>query len=163
MRPLVIAAAIGLLGAVFSSLEEAIPAVSAWVPRTLFPSHADPQVAQIILGGIAASIMTVVSIVFAILQMTLTLAIDAVLAAHSRELCQGSGHAVDPRHLSRHLRLLHDAIDLIRHGEHGCVVLGVQSNCEAQNEQQPVPDRSAVPIVSGRDFHGPLPSPQVLP
>ena len=74
VRPLVIAAAIGLLGAVFSSLEEAIPAVSAWVPRTLFPSHADPQVAQIILGGIAASIMTVVSIVFAILLMTLTLA-----------------------------------------------------------------------------------------
>jgi len=31
-------------------------------------------VAQVILGGIAASIMTVVSIVFAILLMTLTLA-----------------------------------------------------------------------------------------
>ena len=74
VRPLVISAAIGLLGAVFSSLEETIPAVSAWVPRTLFPSRADPQVAQIILGGIAASIMTVVSIVFAILLMTLTLA-----------------------------------------------------------------------------------------
>ena len=43
-------------------------------PLTLFPSHADPQVAQIILAGIAASIMTVVSIVFAILLMTLTLA-----------------------------------------------------------------------------------------
>ena len=40
----------------------------------LFPSHSDPQVAQVILGGIAASIMTVVSIVFAILLMTLTLA-----------------------------------------------------------------------------------------
>ena len=36
--------------------------------------HADPQVAQVILAGIAASIMTVVSIVFAILLMTLTLA-----------------------------------------------------------------------------------------
>jgi uncharacterized membrane protein len=45
-----------------------------WVPKALFPSHADPQVAQVILGGIAASIMTVVSIVFAILLMTLTLA-----------------------------------------------------------------------------------------
>jgi uncharacterized membrane protein len=44
------------------------------VPIVLFPSHADPQIAQIILGGIAASIMTVVSIVFAILLMTLTLA-----------------------------------------------------------------------------------------
>ena len=37
------------------------------------PSHADPQVAQVILGGIAGSTMTVVSIVFAILLMTLTL------------------------------------------------------------------------------------------
>lgn len=35
---------------------------------------ADPQVAQVIPGGIAASTMTVVSIVFAILLMTLTLA-----------------------------------------------------------------------------------------
>ena len=50
------------------------PAVSAWVPGVLFPSHTDPQVAQVILAGIAASIMTVVSIVFAILLMTLTLA-----------------------------------------------------------------------------------------
>jgi uncharacterized membrane protein len=48
--------------------------LNAWVPRAIFPSHADPQVAQVILGGIAASIMTVVSIVFAILLMTLTLA-----------------------------------------------------------------------------------------
>jgi uncharacterized membrane protein len=55
-------------------LEEEFPAVSAWVPVVLFPSHADPQVAQVILAGIAASIMTVVSIVFAILLMTLTLA-----------------------------------------------------------------------------------------
>jgi uncharacterized membrane protein len=44
------------------------------VPTVLFPSHADPQVAQVILAGIAASMMTVVSIVFAILLMTLTLA-----------------------------------------------------------------------------------------
>jgi uncharacterized membrane protein len=44
------------------------------VPAVLFPSHADPQIAQVILGGIATSIMTVVSIVFAILLMTLTLA-----------------------------------------------------------------------------------------
>ena len=41
---------------------------------TLFPSRQDPQVAQVILSAIATSIMTVVSIVFAILLMTLTLA-----------------------------------------------------------------------------------------
>ena len=55
-------------------LEAQTPVGNAWVPTLLFPSRADPQVAQVILGGIAASIMTVVSIVFAILLMTLTLA-----------------------------------------------------------------------------------------
>jgi len=74
VRPLTIALVLGSAGAFFSWMEEEFPAASAWVPRVLFPSHADPQVAQVILGGIAASIMTVVSIVFAILLMTLTLA-----------------------------------------------------------------------------------------
>src|ERR1035437_1146749 len=74
VRPLSIALTLGCAGAVLSWSEEATPALSRWVPSVLFPSHADPQIAQIILGGIAASIMTVVSIVFAILLMTLTLA-----------------------------------------------------------------------------------------
>jgi len=74
IRPLAIALILGCAGTLLSSLEEADPAISAWVPKALFPSHADPQMAQVILGGIAASIMTVVSIVFAILLMTLTLA-----------------------------------------------------------------------------------------
>jgi uncharacterized membrane protein len=74
VRPLTIALALGAAGAFLSWLEEAVPAMGVWVPKALFPSHADPQVAQVILGGIAASIMTVVSIVFAILLMTLTLA-----------------------------------------------------------------------------------------
>ena len=74
VRPLIIAVSLGCVGAVLSWLEETEPALSAWIPAVLFPSQADPQVAQVILGGIAASIMTVVSIVFAILLMTLTLA-----------------------------------------------------------------------------------------
>src|ERR1039457_2134535 len=74
VRPLTIALALGAAGAFLSWLEEAGPGMGAWVPNALFPSHADPQVAQVILAGIAASIMTVVSIVFAILLMTLTLA-----------------------------------------------------------------------------------------
>jgi len=74
IRPLTIALTLGGAGAFLSWLEEEFPAASAWVPTVLFPSHADPQVAQVILAGIAASIMTVVSIVFAILLMTLTLA-----------------------------------------------------------------------------------------
>jgi len=74
VRPLSIALALGCVGAALSEMEESVPALSGWTPGVLFPSHADPQVAQIILGGIAASIMTVVSIVFAIMLMTLTLA-----------------------------------------------------------------------------------------
>jgi uncharacterized membrane protein len=74
VRPLAIALALGCAGAVLSWLEETFPVFSDWMPTVLFPSHADPQVAQVILAGIAASIMTVVSIVFAILLMTLTLA-----------------------------------------------------------------------------------------
>jgi uncharacterized membrane protein len=74
IRPLTIALTLGCAGAFLSWLEEEFPVASAWVPTVLFPSHADPQVAQVILAGIAASIMTVVSIVFAILLMTLTLA-----------------------------------------------------------------------------------------
>jgi len=74
IRPLSIAFVLGWIGAVLSWIEEMVPALSAWVPAVIFPSHADPQVAQVILTGIASSIMTVVSIVFAILLMTLTLA-----------------------------------------------------------------------------------------
>jgi uncharacterized membrane protein len=74
IRPFVIALTLGVVGAVLSSLEEQIPTLSAWVPATLFPSRQDPQTAQVMLSAIATSIMTVVSIVFAILLMTLTLA-----------------------------------------------------------------------------------------
>jgi uncharacterized membrane protein len=74
IRPLVISLALGLTGMLLSSAEESFPVISAWVPSALFPSRADPQIAQIMLAAIASSIMTVVSIVFAILLMTLTLA-----------------------------------------------------------------------------------------
>src|ERR1019366_7616544 len=74
IRPLTIAVALGCAGAFLSWLEEEFPVTGTGVPTILFPSRADPQVAQVILAGIAGSIMTVVSIVFAILLMTLTLA-----------------------------------------------------------------------------------------
>jgi len=74
VRPLIIAFILGAAGALLSWIEEGFPRISSWIPAWLFPSHSDPQVAQVILGGIAASVMTVVSIVFAILLMTLTLA-----------------------------------------------------------------------------------------
>ena len=74
IRPLVIALVLGAAGAILSSLEEASSLVGSWIPSVLFPSRQDPGVAQVILSSIATSIMTVVSIVFAILLMTLTLA-----------------------------------------------------------------------------------------
>ena len=74
IRPLLIALAIGGTGAVLSAWEESHPGSSTWVHAFLFPSNQDPQVAQLILSNIATSMMTVVSIVFAILLMTLTLA-----------------------------------------------------------------------------------------
>lgn len=74
VRPLIIAIVLGLTGAVLSSIEEAFPQISELVPRQLFPSRLDHQVAQTILSTIAGSVMTVVSIVFAILLMSLTLA-----------------------------------------------------------------------------------------
>jgi uncharacterized membrane protein len=74
IRPLLIVLALGTAGAVLSSFEEQFPAIRWFVPEALFPSQADPQVAQAILTSIATSTMTVVSIVFAILLMTLTLA-----------------------------------------------------------------------------------------
>jgi len=74
VRPLVIAILLGAVGAVLSAVEEAMPGMGAFIPEVLFPSRQDPQVAQAVLSAIATSIMTVVSIVFAILLMTLTLA-----------------------------------------------------------------------------------------
>jgi len=74
VRPLIITLTLGCVGAALSFLEELIPGFSDFIPKLLLPSRSDPQVAQVILGSIATSIMTVVSIVFAILLMTLTLA-----------------------------------------------------------------------------------------
>jgi hypothetical protein len=74
VRPLLIALVFGAVGAILSFAEEYIPELDVWIPEVLFPAHQDPQVALSILSGIASSIMTVVSIVFAILLMTLTLA-----------------------------------------------------------------------------------------
>jgi uncharacterized membrane protein len=74
IRPVTIALALSGCGAALSWIEESKPSIGDWVPRVLFFSHADPGVAQVILSDIATSTMTVVSIVFAILLMTLTLA-----------------------------------------------------------------------------------------
>jgi uncharacterized membrane protein len=74
VRPMAIAICLGAGGAILSYLEERYPALQGAVPGVLFPSNTDPQSAQTILASIATSTMTVVSIVFAILLMTLTLA-----------------------------------------------------------------------------------------
>ena len=107
VRPLLIAVVLGFAGAVLSSLEESPPEISAWIPNVLFPSHQDPGVAQVILSSIATSIMTVVSIVFAILLMTLTLASTQFSPRILISFVQRPHHAVDARRLPRHVLLLH--------------------------------------------------------
>src|SRR5579871_6450476 len=74
VRPLIIALTLGCAAVLLVGLDMTYPVLSGRMPGVLFPSFGDPQVAQVILGGIAASMMTVVSIVFAILLMSLTLA-----------------------------------------------------------------------------------------
>jgi uncharacterized membrane protein len=74
VRPLLIALLIGASGMYLSFLEQAFPAIQNWIPTLFFPITHDPAVAQMILSNIATAMMTVVSIVFAILLMTLTLA-----------------------------------------------------------------------------------------
>ena len=53
VRPLAIALVLGVAGAILSTLEEMVPALQSLAPQLLFPSHDDPQVAQVILGTIA--------------------------------------------------------------------------------------------------------------
>jgi uncharacterized membrane protein len=74
VRPLIFAIALGVAGALLSHLEEWVPPMNAWIPTILFPSRSDPDMARLIFSTIASAMMTVVSIVFAILLMTLTLA-----------------------------------------------------------------------------------------
>ena len=50
LRPLIIALSLGCAGALLSWLEETFPGLGNLVPSALFPSHEDPQVAQVILG-----------------------------------------------------------------------------------------------------------------
>ena len=69
LRPFAIALALGALGLASAALESAARSKGEFL-RDWF----DPQIAQVFLSDVATSIMTVVSIVFAILLMTLTLA-----------------------------------------------------------------------------------------
>ena len=69
IRPFAIALALGVVGLAVAGVESAARRYGLAL-ETVF----DPQIAQGVLSDVATSIMTVVSIVFAILLMTLTLA-----------------------------------------------------------------------------------------
>jgi Predicted membrane protein (DUF2254) len=106
IRPLVIALLLGAAGAILSFTEEYFPALNAWIPEVLFPAHQDPQVAQTIFAMIATSIMTVVSIVFAILLMTLTLASTQFLRASSSASPGTAPRSGRLAYSSAHLRIV---------------------------------------------------------
>lgn len=74
LRPLAIALVLGAVGGALSWLEVLYPSFDERLAGHLFPSGHDYQVAQVVFAAIAGSVMTVVSIVFAILLMSLTLA-----------------------------------------------------------------------------------------
>ncbi len=90
VRPLAMALTLGMIGTVLSSSELQNPWLGSWVPAGLFPIRRDHVIAQLILSTIASSVMTVVSIVFAILLMTLTLASSQfsprIIQSFSRDL-----------------------------------------------------------------------------
>ena len=106
VRPLLISVVLGLAGMMLSSLEESHPTLSAWVPEALFPSRSDPQVVQIMLATTAGSVMTVVSIVFAILLMTLTLASMQFSPRILVSFVQGPSNPMDARALPGHIPVL---------------------------------------------------------
>ena len=95
IRPFAIALVFGTAGAVLSFAEEYAPALNAWIPNVLFPAQQHPQAALTILACIASSIMTVVSIVFAILLVTRTLASPQfsprILVSFVRDKPKGDG------------------------------------------------------------------------
>src|SRR5579872_6202907 len=74
IRSVLIAVSLGFAGAILSRLEASFPAMHSWLPNFFLMSGLDNQTAQIILSTIASSTMTIVSIVFAMLLMALTLA-----------------------------------------------------------------------------------------
>ncbi len=75
VRPMVTALLLGGMGEFLSSFEASNAWVGRIIPTVFFlPYTTDPQVAQNILNDIATAMMAVVSIVFAVLLMTLTLA-----------------------------------------------------------------------------------------
>jgi uncharacterized membrane protein len=74
VRPMLMALALGGIGELLASFEVINPGIRNAIPHAFFlPFVTDPQIAQIILSDISLAMMTVVSIVFAVLLMTLTL------------------------------------------------------------------------------------------
>ena len=106
VRPLVIAIALGLCGAVLSSLEETVPALSAWVPSRCSrpsrpPGRADhPQRHRHLDHDCRVDRLRHPA-------DDADAGVDAVLAAHPDQLRPRPRDAVDAGHLPRHLRLLH--------------------------------------------------------
>jgi uncharacterized membrane protein len=73
VRSVLIAVVIGMFGAVLARVELSFPEIHSWIPRIILFASLDSQVSQVILTTIATSTMTIVSIVFAMLLMALTL------------------------------------------------------------------------------------------
>ena len=74
VRPLVIAAAIGLCGIVFPLIEEGFPGIDAWLAQLPVIAPHDPGAAAGIFASVIGAMMTVVSIVLSVLLVAITFA-----------------------------------------------------------------------------------------
>jgi uncharacterized membrane protein len=72
--PLLIMLAMGLLAFILPRFEATEPALQRWAEHLANLPPSDPQMAQILLGAIAGSCITVVSIVYSVLVIALTFA-----------------------------------------------------------------------------------------
>ncbi len=72
--PVIITLALGLTAMTLPMLEIQVPSIARWAHHTRWLVPNDPSMAQLLLGAIAGSCITVVSVVYSVLLVTLTFA-----------------------------------------------------------------------------------------
>ena len=102
LRPGVIAMALAATAVGLAAAEQRITTVKAWsdLLDRVFPP--EPEAAHVVLGTIAGSMITVVSVVYSILLVALTFTSAQFSPAGPGRLRRGPGQPDDPRHLRRH-------------------------------------------------------------
>src|ERR1039458_6900357 len=74
MLPVALALALTSLGLLLPTWEGQVPSFVAWSERSSWLTPGDPGSAQLLLGAVAGSCITVVSVVYSVLLIALTFA-----------------------------------------------------------------------------------------